>query len=91
MSVNVADLLDRQAELEAELRVVGPVDFIRQLVRQQPAPQVLARDTQILPGNRRATRFVYIDADGGQAVLTIFSEVLPDGAPSFSLFAEPVG
>lgn len=86
MTVN--ELVGLQHELEEELQRLGPVHFIRQLVARAIGAHVLAYDSQQLPGQRRSTRFLFVDGAGAEAFLTVFSELRPDGLAGYTLHAE---
>ena len=86
--MTVRELLERQAELEALLRNVGPVQFLRALRGAARGAQVRAHDSRQVPGGQRATRFVFVDPSGVEAFVTVVSQLLAGGQPRYSLEVE---
>ena len=84
------DLIELREEFEFLLRQRGPVEFLRELMVASEGAQVRAYDS--LPSSRagqRSTRFVFCDANGDEAFLTITVEPQVSGGQQLYLDCLP--
>ncbi len=79
------ELVELHDELERELQKSGPVQFIRSLAARAAGGQILAQEARPLGDRRRSTRFVYRDANFGEASLTVITELDDAGQTQYWL------
>jgi hypothetical protein len=86
--VTVAELLEKQSELDALLQKVGPVQFIRELFTQLGATSLHSQGVENVSPSKRATKFEYADDAGAKARVIVFSELTNTGRSRYTLQCE---
>jgi hypothetical protein len=84
------ELMELREEFEFLLQQRGPVEFLRELIVAAEGAQVRPYDSQqSSSAGRRSTRFVFCDANGDEAFLTITVEAQSAGGQQLYLDCQP--
>jgi hypothetical protein len=87
--VTAQELLGKQPELDKQLKTVGPVTFVRNLIMNLGGAALHSLGQSKLAPGKMATLFSYEDGHGGKLRISVVNELLPTGQNRYELLVEP--
>jgi hypothetical protein len=87
--VTAQELLAKQPELSAQLKKVGPVAFIRELILKLGGAALTSQGNAKLTPAKLATLFLYEDTNGQKLKVSVVNELTPTGQNHYELLVEP--
>ena len=82
------ELLAKQPELDAQLKKVGPVSFVRELILKLGGAALTAQGTAKLTPAKLATLFLYEDTNGEKLKVSVVNELTQGGQNRYQLLVE---
>jgi hypothetical protein len=87
--VTAQELIDQQPVLDAQLKKVGPVQFVRELIMKIGGAHLQSKGTAKPTAPKLATLFIYEDESGAKVKISVINELLATGRNRYQLEIEP--
>ncbi len=86
--MTAADLLAKQPELDAQLKKMGPVQFIRDLIMKLGGAALVSQGNVKLTPAKMATVFSYEDGGPQKLKISVVNELTQTGQNRYELLVE---